>query len=67
MADRQHWRTILFHCPQTGHRVQGLISTDTSRAEAGDYETVSCIACSGVHFINPLTGSVLGMPRDKSS
>jgi len=64
MTDEQRWRPVLFQCPQTGHRVQGLIASDASSASDGDYETVSCIACSGVHFINARTGTVLGMSRD---
>jgi len=64
MADRQRWRPVLFHCPQTGLKVQGLVAEESLGASPGDYETVSCIACSGVHFINPRTGMVLGMSRD---
>jgi hypothetical protein len=67
MADRQSWRPILFRCPQTGHKVSGLIATDISSAGAENYEPVSCIACSGVHHINALTGAVLGMPRGESN
>jgi len=63
MIDRQSWRPILFHCPQSGQRVQGLIAEEISSAKPGDYESVSCIACSGVHFINVHTGIVLGMSR----
>jgi len=67
MTDEQRWRPVLFQCPQTGHRVQGLIASDASSASDGDYETVSCIACSGVHFINARTGTVLGMSRDEQN
>jgi hypothetical protein len=66
MADRQSWRPVLFHCPQTGHKVQGLIAVETSGTRPEDYETVSCIACSGVHFINAKTGMVLGMSRGET-
>ena len=67
MADQQSLRPILFHCPQTGHRVQGLIATETAGTRIEDYETVSCIACSGVHFVNVRSGVVLGMSRDQSN
>lgn len=67
MTDRQSWRPILFQCPQSGQRVQGLIAEETSSAKPGDYESVSCIACSGVHFINAHTGIVLGMSRHGST
>ena len=67
MDNRQGWRPVLFHCPQTGHKVQGLVAERAFGASPGDYETVSCIACSGVHFINAQTGAVLGMSRDESN
>lgn len=67
MADRQSWRPVLFQCPRTGQTVQGLMAEDASGVKAGDYESVSCIACSGLHFVNAHTGCVLGMPRDKSN
>jgi hypothetical protein len=65
MADRQSWRPILFHCPRTGQRVQGLIAQESFNEKAGHYETVSCIACSGVHFVNAETETVLGASRPK--
>jgi len=67
MADRQLMRPILFHCPRTGQMVQGLIAEDTSSAKPGDYDPVSCIACSGVHFVDAHTGTVLGMSRNRPS
>jgi hypothetical protein len=67
MADEQRWQPVLFRCPVTGDRVSGLVATDASDAGAGDYETVSCVACSGVHFINARTGTVLGMSRDEQN
>jgi hypothetical protein len=63
MADRQIWRPILFSCPLTGHTVQGLLSEETFGSNSSNtdrYEPMSCIACSATHFINPVTGVVLG-------
>jgi hypothetical protein len=33
--------------------------------DAGDteYEPVSCLACSAVHFVDPRTGAVLGAKK----
>ena len=63
MADRQRWRPILFDCPQTGQKVQALIAGEAfDRGEPG-YETVSCLACSGMHFVDPVRGKVLGATR----
>jgi hypothetical protein len=63
MADRQRWRPILFDCPQTGQKVQGLLAEEAFGAGDTHYETISCLACSGVHLINAGTGAVLGLPR----
>ena len=60
MADRQRWRPVLFDCPQTGQKVQGLLAEQVSAADETRYEPVSCLACSGVHFIEPVKGRVLG-------
>jgi hypothetical protein len=67
MTNRQRWRPILFDCPQTGQKVQGLLAEEAFEAGDTRYETVSCLACSGVHFINVSTGAVLGLPRGGSN
>jgi hypothetical protein len=55
-------RTFLYVCPNTGFRVQGLSSEQTSDedVEAGRYEAVTCIICNRVHLVNPATGKVAG-------
>ncbi len=67
MADRQSWRPVLFQCPRTGQRVQGLIAEEATVTNDADYESVSCVACSGIHFVNAHTGMVLGMSRNDSN
>jgi hypothetical protein len=57
----------LFDCPQTGQKVQGLLAEETFGAGDIHYETVSCLACSGVHLVNAQTGAVLGLPRGGSN
>lgn len=65
MADRQRWRPILFNCPRTGNKVQALLAEETAGSGAGTrYETVSCLACSGIHLIDPTDGKVLGAAPD---
>lgn len=66
MADRQSWRPILFDCPRTGHKVQGLIAEEAFSATEPRYEAVACLACSGMHFIDPARGKVLGATRNGS-
>jgi len=38
--------------------VEGAFDLNDTR-----YETISCLACSGVHLVNPNTGVVVGAPR----
>lgn len=64
MADRQRWRPILFDCPQTGQKVQALIAEEAFGTGDPSYETVSCLACSGMHFVDPVRGKVLGATRN---
>jgi hypothetical protein len=53
--------TFLYRCPTTGHKVQGLLH---GRARCADdtatYETVTCLACNGVHLVNPRSGRIIG-------
>jgi hypothetical protein len=54
---------ILFHCPNTGLRVQGWIVDYPIAQHEKDhegYEPVTCPACERVHLVNPKTGEVLG-------
>jgi len=62
MADRQHWRPILFDCPRTGQKVQALLAEEPASAGETRYQAVSCLACSGTHLIHPVDGRVLGAP-----
>ncbi len=60
MADRPRWRPILFDCPPTGHKVQGLIAEEAFRGDEIRYESVHCLACGSAHFVDPVGGKVLG-------
>jgi hypothetical protein len=64
MADRRSWRPILFDCPQTGQKVQGMLAEESFGTEDSRYVPVTCLACSGVHFIDPVRGRVLGAKRN---
>ena len=63
MADRLRWRPILFVCPQTGEKVQGLVAEKTDDTHDHHYEAVTCLACSGMHFVDSTSGEVLGAKR----
>jgi len=46
-----------YRCPNTGKTVQGFTAEEVSD---DTYESISCLACRKVHFVNPTTGKVLG-------
>ena len=48
---------FLFRSPNTSRTVHGFIAEQLP----GDaYETITCLACRKVHYVNPTTGKVLG-------
>jgi hypothetical protein len=52
MTDRQRWRPVLFDCPRTGQKVQGLVAEEAFDSGNSSYEMVNCLACSENHFID---------------
>jgi hypothetical protein len=52
--------TFLYHCPNTGLRVQGWIADDPTKRDEDSFEAVTCPACARVHLVNPQTGKALG-------
>jgi hypothetical protein len=49
---------VLYRCPKTGMAVQAWFSEAAQDDES--FETVTCTACAGIHYVNPMTGKVLG-------
>jgi len=45
-------KPFLYRCPVTGLNVQGMTS-DGRGDVAGEREIVHCLACGGVHLVNP--------------
>lgn len=56
--------TVLFHCPNTGMRVQGWFADNGSENGGETYETVVCAACSRLHLVNPKTGKTVGADEE---
>jgi len=60
---KSYMGNIVFKCPRTGLNVQHWLA-DEVEAESENapaaYETVVCKACTRIHFINRLTGKLLG-------
>jgi hypothetical protein len=50
---------FIFRCPATGLNVQGWSAEESARDKKDAYETVSCLACRRIHWVNPATGVVL--------
>lgn len=63
----ERWRPILFDCPRTGQKVQGLVAEALPDIGKAHYEPVSCLACSGVHFVDPVSGKMLGTKNNEGS
>ena len=51
---------FLFICPNTGFRVQGFASEQTSDDSGERFEAIECILCKRVHLVYPATGEILG-------
>jgi hypothetical protein len=51
--------TPIYKCPVTGQRVQTWIADDGSPDRNGAFESVTCLACRQVHYVDPGTGKVL--------
>jgi hypothetical protein len=55
---------ILFRCPRTGLNVQHWLADEVMPDHSSStYETIICKACTRLHFINRLTGKLLGEPE----
>jgi hypothetical protein len=54
--------TFLYRCPTTRQIVQGFT---TEEVGGETYESITCLACRQLHFVNPTTGKVLGEDDDE--
>ena len=53
-------RPIIYKCPQTGMNVQHWLPAAPDDEPKGTHRSVVCAACRRLHFINNLTGKLLG-------
>lgn len=51
---------VIIRCPRTGMNVQVRLAMDPATDQANDYESVTCPACLRIHFVNKITGKLLG-------
>jgi len=55
---------FLYRCPATGLKVQGWVADDPERQAETTFESLTCLACTRLHMVNPSTGRVLGGDDD---
>ena len=60
-------RGISFRCPTREMHTQAWIADDIQAGSENEYITVDCIACRGIHLINPRTAKVIGARSDPKS
>jgi hypothetical protein len=51
----QDMATFLYRCPKTRLRVQGWVADEPSQPEKQSYEAINCLACGGLHLVNPVS------------
>ena len=51
--------TFLYRCPKTRLRVQGWVADELIEADKQSYEAMNCLACGGVHLVNPISGKMI--------
>ena len=51
--------TFLYRCPRTRLRVQGWVADEPKQPGKQTYEAVTCLACGGVHLVNPASGRTI--------
>ena len=49
---------FIFKCPVTAQNVQSWLDDNKNSCD-DEYESISCPACTGLHFINRKTGKLL--------
>jgi hypothetical protein len=58
---------VIFKCPRTGMNVQRWLADESPSGNArGRYESVTCKACSGLHFIDRSSRKLLGEQENSS-
>jgi hypothetical protein len=51
---------IVFYCPNVDLTVQHLLDENLQKSDEEIYESILCLACTRLHFINKKTRKLLG-------
>jgi len=57
---------VTIRCPRTGQNAQVWLPEPAPTERADAYESVTCPSCARLHFLNKITGKLLGDKPDKS-
>ena len=55
--------TFLYRCPNTRQTVQGWSAEDPTDDD-NEYQSIACLACAQLHFVDLKTGKVLWVKED---
>jgi hypothetical protein len=60
--------SFMYHCPTLGLTEQGFVADEVG-AQLGEdsFVSVYCVACSGVHLVNPISAKVIGADDEDES
>ena len=58
---------FLYRCPDTNQQVQARTDGPPVADDLEAYQSVKCVACSQLHWVNPRTGRVLEVTGKHSS
>ena len=58
-SDISAMTTFLYRCPKTRLNVQGWLADAPPKPEKQSYDAVTCLACGGVHLVNPASGKTI--------
>jgi hypothetical protein len=54
---------FMFRCPTTGYVGKGVVPNN-KQGERPRYRLVRCMACRGIHFVDPATGEAIAATVD---
>jgi hypothetical protein len=57
--------SFVFRCPVTGYVAKAVVPNDkAAEGERPRYRLVRCMACRGIHFVDPATGDAIAATRN---
>jgi hypothetical protein len=57
--------TFIYRCPATGYRLEGRQAAPAAASPIVTYVAEHCVACGGLHIVNPATGRLMSEERTR--